>query len=101
MSINWQAIFNIELAIEAIPAILTGLPYTLLLSLTGFLLGTVAGFFVALMRLSKLRLLRFLASWHVSLMRGIPLMVLLFFIYFGLPFMGIQLDAIQIGRAHV
>lgn len=94
MSINWQALFNLDLAIEAIPVILEGLPYTLALSLIGFLLGTILGFFVALCRMSHLWPLRWLAASHVSLMRGIPLMVLLFFIYFGLPFMGIELDAI-------
>lgn len=94
MSINWQAVFDPKLALEALPDILQGLPYTILLSLIGFALGTFFGFFVALMRMSKLAPLRYLAIWHVSLMRGIPLMVLLFFIYFGLPFMGIQLDPI-------
>ncbi|HEM6115718.1 TPA: amino acid ABC transporter permease [Streptococcus suis] len=94
MSINWQALFNLDLAIEAIPVILEGLPYTLALSLIGFFLGTILGFFVALCRMSHLWPLRWLAASHVSLMRGIPLMVLLFFIYFGLPFMGIELDAI-------
>lgn len=92
---NWQAIFNLELAKEAIPKILEGLPYTLGLSLIGFALGTVSGFFVALLRMSRLSPLRYLAMIHISLMRGIPLMVLLFFIYFGLPFMGLELDAIS------
>ena len=46
------------------------------------------------MRMSHFAPFRWLAMWHVSLMRGVPLMVLLFFIYFGLPFMGLQLDAI-------
>lgn len=91
---NWQAIFDLELAREAIPAILVGLPYTLSLSLIGFAFGLVCGFFVALLRMSALAPFRWLAMWHVSLMRGVPLMVLLFFIYFGLPFMGLQLDAI-------
>lgn len=95
MGINWQAIFNMELALEAIPSILEGLPYTLALSLIGFLLGTVVGFFVALLRMSSFPPFRWLAMWHISLMRGVPLMVLLFFIYFGLPFMGIELDAIS------
>lgn len=95
MSINWQAVFNAEIAWEAIPQILEGLPYTLSLSLIGFALGTFCGFFVALLRMSKITPLRWLAMLHISLMRGIPLMVLLFFIYFGLPFMGIQLDAIS------
>lgn len=94
MLVNWQALFNPELAIDALPLILEGLPYTLLLSLVGFLLGTFFGFFVALCRMSTVAPLRWIAAMHVSLMRGIPLMVLLFFIYFGLPFMGIELDAI-------
>lgn len=94
MVINWQAFFNVRLALEAIPSILEGLPYTLSLSLIGFGLGLVAGFFVALLRMSSFAPFRWLASWHISLMRGIPLMVLLFFIYFGLPFMGVELDAI-------
>lgn len=95
MDINWQAVFNADIAREAIPQILEGLPYTLSLSLIGFALGTFFGFFVALMRMSKFGPLRWLAMAHISLMRGIPLMVLLFFIYFGLPFMGLQLDAIS------
>ncbi|HFI0039439.1 TPA: amino acid ABC transporter permease [Streptococcus suis] len=94
MDINWQAVFNADIAREAIPQILEGLPYTLSLSLIGFASGTFCGFFVALMRMSKFGPLRWLAMAHISLMRGIPLMVLLFFIYFGLPFMGLQLDAI-------
>ncbi|MFU2163949.1 amino acid ABC transporter permease [Streptococcus pluranimalium] len=92
--INWNAIFDPRLALEAIPLILEGLPYTLGLSLIGFSLGTFCGFFVALAKMSPIKPLRWLATTHISLMRGVPLMVLLFFIYFGLPFMGIQLDAI-------
>ena len=92
--IKWEAIFNPDLALRLIPKIIEGLPYTLALSLIGFVLGMIAGFFIALMKMSKRRLLRYLANVHISLMRGIPLMVLLFMIYFGLPFVGIQLDAI-------
>ncbi|MDQ0222157.1 amino acid ABC transporter permease [Streptococcus moroccensis] len=92
--IKWDAIFSLPLALEALPSILEGLPYTLSLSLIGFLLGTVLGFFVALMKMSSLRPLRWLMNTHISLMRGTPLMVLLFLIYFGLPFVGLQLDAI-------
>ncbi|MEY8462944.1 amino acid ABC transporter permease [Streptococcus merionis] len=92
--IKWEAIFNLPLALEALPVILEGLPYTLALSLVGFGLGTVAGFFVALMKMSHLLPLRWVMTFHISLMRGTPLMVLLFLIYFGLPFVGLQLDAI-------
>lgn len=92
--IKWDAIFDLSLVPEALPKILEGLPYTLGLSLIGFALGTVAGFFVALMKMSKIAPLRWLVNTHISLMRGTPLMVLLFLIYYGLPFVGIELDAL-------
>lgn len=94
MDIRWEAMFNPEVAKEAFPKILEGLPWTLGLSLVGFLLGTVLGFFVALARLSRFPLLRWLVQCHLSLMRGIPMMVFLFLIYFGLPYVGIKFDAV-------
>lgn len=93
--INWRAFFNLDMAKDALPIILEGLPYTLLLSSVIFLLSIFFGFFIALMRLAHFKPLHYLATIHISLMRGTPLMVLLFIIYFGLPFMGIQLDAIS------
>lgn len=44
MDINWQAVFNADIAREAIPQILEGLPYTLSLSLIGFALGLSVDF---------------------------------------------------------
>lgn len=85
--IKWEAVFNISTAQEALPQILEGLPYTLALSFIGFTLGAVAGFFVCLLKMSRWLPFRWLATAHISLMRGTPLMVLLFLIYFGLPFM--------------
>lgn len=93
--INWRAFFNLNMAQEALPIILEGLPYTLMLSLIIFLLSILFGFFIALMRLSTFKPFHYIANIHISLMRGTPLMVLLFIVYFGLPFTGIQLDAIS------
>lgn len=94
MTINWLGLFNPDIARVAIPKILEGLPFTLFLSLVGCFLGTILGFFVALAKMSRVTFLRFLAQAHMSLMRGIPLMVLLFFIYFGLPYINIRFDAV-------
>ncbi len=84
--------FNAEIAWEAIPQIwkayLIHFPVIDWICIRNFL-----WLFVASLRMSKDHPLRWLAMLDISLMRGIPLMVLLFFIYFGLPFMGIQLDA--------
>ena len=39
--INWDAIFNLELAVKAFPSVIQGLPYTIGLSLVGFILGAI------------------------------------------------------------
>jgi cystine transport system permease protein len=54
--------------------------------------GLALGFFLALMRLSRLMVLRGVARVYVSFFRGTPLLVQLFMIYYGLPELGIQLD---------
>lgn len=92
--IKWEAIFNLTTAEKALPKILEGLPYTLALSFIGFALGIIGGFFLALMKLSPIPPFRWLANFYTSLMRGTPLMVLLFILAYGLPFMGIQLEAV-------
>ena len=54
--------------------------------------GLVLGFALALMRLSKILPLDWLARIYVSFFRGTPLLVQLFVIYFGLPELGLQLE---------
>lgn len=92
--VNWQSFFNIETAKHVLPAVIEGIPYTLGLSFSGFLLGLCFGFFIALMKLSNLKIIKYIANIYISFMRGTPMVVLLFIIYFGLPFTGIQLDAV-------
>lgn len=92
--IQWQYIFDFELAIESIPFILQGLPYTLGIALISTILGLVLGLVLAMMRISNVFLLDWLARVYISFMRGTPALVLLFLLYFGLPFIGIQFDAV-------
>ena len=82
------------LLLDSAPYLLRGALYTVLLSLGGMFFGLVLGFALALMRLSQLRLLRWSARAYVSFIRGTPLLVQLFMIYYGLPQLGIQLDPI-------
>ncbi|MGX7418655.1 amino acid ABC transporter permease [Carnobacterium gallinarum] len=91
--IQWQYIFKPALAVESLPFILQGLGYTVLISVVSMLIGTLLGFFLALMRMSKLRLPRWLAQLYISFMRGTPMLVFLFILYFGFPFIGIQFTA--------
>jgi cystine transport system permease protein len=57
-------------------------------------IGVVLGFGLALMRLSKNNLLRRSARVYVSFIRGTPLLVQLFLIYYGLPQFGIRLNPV-------
>lgn len=93
-SIQWEYIFDPELALESLPFILRGVPYTLGIALTSTIIGIVIGLFLALMRLSDFKIIQWLARLYVSFMRGTPALVFLFLIYFGLPFAGIQFNAL-------
>ncbi|MGZ3342268.1 MAG: amino acid ABC transporter permease, partial [Reyranella sp.] len=66
--------------------------WTVLLSLIAFLGGAVVGLPLALMRLSKIGLLRALAIVYIQIVQGTPLLILLFLSYFGLSLVGLRLD---------
>jgi cystine transport system permease protein len=73
------------------PLLLRGLGYTVALSLIGMGAGLTLGFVLAMMRLSKAATLRWPAGVYVSAIRGTPLLVQLFLIYYGLPQFGVEL----------
>ncbi len=65
--------------------------WTVVLSLIAFAGGSVLGLAIALMRVSKLAVLRGLASGYIQLIQGTPLLILLFLSYFGLGIIGLKL----------
>jgi polar amino acid transport system permease protein len=65
--------------------------WTLLLSLIAFVGGSVVGLGLALLRVSKIGVLRALASGYIQLIQGTPLLILLFLSYFGLGIIGLKL----------
>jgi cystine transport system permease protein len=82
---------------DALPLMLKGAGWTLLLAVASVFFGAVIGTFVAITRLAKVPGLSQFAALYVSCMRGTPLLVQLFVIYFGLPSIGIQFDPISAG----
>ncbi|OYW25892.1 MAG: amino acid ABC transporter permease, partial [Caulobacter sp. 12-67-6] len=82
---------TLDLLSQSAPLLLKGAGYTIALSLIGMSLGLVLGFGLALMRLSRSALLRWPAGVYVSAIRGTPLLVQLFLIYYGLPQFGVEL----------
>jgi L-cystine transport system permease protein len=86
-----------ELLREAAPVLLTGAGYTLLFAVAAMVGGLVLGFPTAVMRISPWGLLRWPAALYVSVMRGTPLLVQLFVIYYGLPSVGIEFTPVTAG----
>nr|WP_321272936.1 amino acid ABC transporter permease [uncultured Tolumonas sp.] len=75
------------------PLLSAGLIFTVPLTLITFVGGIILGFIIALIRLYGPKLLIALVRFYVWLIRGTPLLVQLFLIFYGLPSVGIVLDA--------
>ncbi|HEU5435392.1 MAG TPA: amino acid ABC transporter permease [Telluria sp.] len=87
----------ISLLREAAPVMLTGAGYTLVFAMAAMIGGLAIGFPVALLRMAKHPWLRWPAALYVSLMRGTPLLVQIFVIYYGLPGVGIEFTPVTAG----
>ena len=71
--------------IEALPTLLAGALITLQLTAIASVLGLIGGTALAIARLSSIGILRLLARIYIDFLRGTPLIVQLFLIYFGIP----------------
>jgi polar amino acid transport system substrate-binding protein len=76
-----------------LPLLARGAVTTVEISVLGMTLAVVAGMVVVLTRLYAVAPLRWLAQAYVEVIRGTPLLIQLFFIYYGLPEVGIRLQA--------
>lgn len=87
MVVDW------ELARSSLWPIVSGaITGTIPLAVSSFLLGLVIALVVALMRLSKTRIVAALGRFYVSAIRGTPLLVQLFVIFYGLPSVGVTIE---------
>ncbi|CAI8808632.1 amino acid ABC transporter permease [Kosakonia sp. YIM B13611] len=84
----------LPLAIDSFwPMLSAGLKFTIPLTLSAFILGLALGFIVALLRLYGPEFLKPIVRFYVWLIRGTPLLVQLFLIFYALPSAGITIDA--------
>lgn len=85
--------FNWDLVWSSFGPIVTGaITGTIPLTLASFAIGLALALLVALMRLSRNVVLSGVARFYVSVIRGTPLLVQLFVIFYGLPSLGVKLD---------
>ena len=82
-------------SVEFLPILLMGVKLTILVTIGSLAVSTVLGLIWALMRVSGLRLLSAISRTIINIIRGIPIIVQLFYIYFVLPDFGITLSALQ------
>ena len=87
MNINWELVWS------SLGPLLTGaIIGTIPLALASFSLGLLLALVVALMRLSRNRVVSAVARTYISVIRGTPLLVQLFVIFYGLPSVGITIS---------
>ncbi|MBR8184874.1 amino acid ABC transporter permease [Burkholderia ambifaria] len=84
-------------AVEFLPILLKGAVVTIEITFCSFVLSTVLGLLLALMRVSHNRVVSNTAATFINVIRGLPIIVQLFYIYFVLPDLGVQLSAFQAG----
>lgn len=89
MSFNFDILFMQN----AIPTFLKALWLTLHLSFFGIVFSIILGFFIALIQFYKIRFLNAVAQGYIELSRNTPLLIQLFFLYYGLPQIGLKLDS--------
>jgi polar amino acid transport system permease protein len=89
---KWWANFQ-----EFVPILLQGTVFTIEITFFSILLSIIIGFFLSLALMSKRSWLRTPFRVFINIVRGTPLLVQMFYVYFVLPDLGIRLSAMQAG----
>lgn len=79
MNFNWQAAF------DSLPLLIQGIPLTLLISVSGLVLGFILSLIIGLLSLAKYRIIKWPAIAYIEIFRGTPILVEVLFIFYGLP----------------
>lgn len=86
---------NFSVALQYREVIIQGFLVTLQLSFLAVVCGTVFGVIVGLILTNKIFVLRSISKVYVEIFRGSPLLMQLFMVFFGLPYIGIQISLFQ------
>jgi polar amino acid transport system permease protein len=89
----FDTFLNYRVFVETLPLILSGLMTTLTLGVTCIIIGFFGGILLAMLRLYAPRPIAFITIAYIDILRSIPVLVLLFVIYYALPFAGIRLSS--------
>jgi polar amino acid transport system permease protein len=81
--------------VEFLPILMSGVALTIIVTIGSLLLSTVLGLIWALMRVSGIGVLSGISAGLINVIRGIPIIVLLFYLYFVMPEFGVTMTALQ------
>lgn len=88
--------FDIQFIIESIPKLITALPLTLFIAFMALLLGLPLALLAAWGKISGPKIVKVILRVFTDLIRGIPTVVLLYILYFGLPIWVYALSGVNI-----
>lgn len=88
-------VLNFSVVWRSFDNLLVGLGLSLLLAFSSILIGIMLGLVASFALVSPLAILRKLAGFYVTIIRNTPLLVLVLFVYFALPDLGIRLGDIE------
>ncbi|WP_282802138.1 amino acid ABC transporter permease [Secundilactobacillus kimchicus] len=77
--------FDTKFSINSFPKILSVAPETIILSIIATIIGLILAIFIVIVRERKIRVLEPIAAVYVSFIRGTPIIVQLYVVYYGLP----------------
>ena len=97
MVVQQKSISTIREWPKYLPLLLRGAVTTVELSILGMVVAVTVGLFLVLARLYGIAPLRWFATAYIEVIRGTPLLIQLFLIYYGLPQIGIKLNAFFAG----
>lgn len=83
--------------VDFIPPLLDGAAVTLKVMVFSMMLAFVLSFLFGFMKLSKWKIIRFIANIYIEVFRGTSLLIQLFWLYFALPLMGVNIPAMTAG----
>ena len=81
--------------VEFLPILMSGVTLTIIVTIGSLLLSTALGLVWALMRVSGIGIFTGFSAGLINVIRGIPIIVLLFYLYFVMPELGLTLTALQ------
>jgi len=89
--------FNFRIIMEYLPLFLEGLSATFLISIVSLFMALATGIVACSCRISQAKYLKYPAIAYIELIRSTPLLIQIYFFYFGLPTLGVRIPEIQTG----